>query len=144
MAVTWGNDHYLKAQFGNWWTGKLSDFSGLMFFPFWVLGSLETVAWAFKRPWVARKHHALLVAGASAVVFGACELSLAANGYYRWLMGWLRALAHLDWAGAVPVRSTPDPSDLLALPCLAVCYFVVARRAARNPAPPNRGDKSSS
>ena len=30
------NDHYLKAEFGNWWTGKLSDFAGVLLLPlFW-------------------------------------------------------------------------------------------------------------
>lgn len=27
------NDHYLKAAFGNWWTGKLSDFAGVLLLP---------------------------------------------------------------------------------------------------------------
>jgi hypothetical protein len=32
------NDFYLKSHFGNWWTGKLSDFSGLFIFPiFWTI-----------------------------------------------------------------------------------------------------------
>ena len=27
------NDHYLKAAYGNWWTGKLSDLAGVVFLP---------------------------------------------------------------------------------------------------------------
>jgi hypothetical protein len=30
------NDHFLKAQFGNWFTGKLSDFAGLLIFPLFL------------------------------------------------------------------------------------------------------------
>lgn len=27
------NDHFFKVAFGSWWTGKLSDFAGIFFFP---------------------------------------------------------------------------------------------------------------
>ena len=30
------NDHYLKQQYGNWLTGKLSDFAGLLIFPMFL------------------------------------------------------------------------------------------------------------
>lgn len=30
------NDFYLKSHFGNWWTGKLSDFAGLFIFPIFL------------------------------------------------------------------------------------------------------------
>ena len=33
IAVLLLNDHVLKAEFGTWWTGKLSDVAGLMFAP---------------------------------------------------------------------------------------------------------------
>ncbi len=36
LALLLVNDFYLKAQFGNWFTGKLSDFAGLIAFAlFW-------------------------------------------------------------------------------------------------------------
>jgi hypothetical protein len=34
------NDHVLKARFPSFWTGKLSDFAGLFFFPFLVIPAL--------------------------------------------------------------------------------------------------------
>ena len=30
------NDHYLKAAYGNWWTGKLSDFAGVLILPLFL------------------------------------------------------------------------------------------------------------
>lgn len=38
LLLLLANDFFLKAQFGNWFTGKLSDFSGLFIFPiFWTV-----------------------------------------------------------------------------------------------------------
>ncbi|UPT66196.1 MAG: hypothetical protein M0D57_17190 [Sphingobacteriales bacterium JAD_PAG50586_3] len=38
LALLLLNDFYLKATFGNWFTGKLSDFAGLFIFPmFWAI-----------------------------------------------------------------------------------------------------------
>jgi hypothetical protein len=38
LTILLVNDFYLKSYFGNWWTGKLSDFAGLFIFPiFWTI-----------------------------------------------------------------------------------------------------------
>ena len=38
LAILLLNDFYLKTLFGNWFTGKLSDFAGLFIFPmFWSI-----------------------------------------------------------------------------------------------------------
>ena len=36
MALLAVNDHWAKAAYGTWFTGKLSDFAGLVFFPLLV------------------------------------------------------------------------------------------------------------
>lgn len=36
LTVLLLNDHWLKAAFGNWYTGKLSDFAGILIFPLFL------------------------------------------------------------------------------------------------------------
>lgn len=47
LVVLLLNDHYLKAAFGNWYTGKLSDFAGILIFPLFLqfLFRFRQVAW---------------------------------------------------------------------------------------------------
>ncbi len=48
ILVTAVNDHILKAAFPGFLTGKISDFSGLFFFPFLItaLVGIRQIAWA--------------------------------------------------------------------------------------------------
>ena len=38
LLLTFANDHFFKTQFSNLLTGKISDFSGLFYFPFFLYG----------------------------------------------------------------------------------------------------------
>lgn len=128
MTLTWVNDHHLKDWFGNGITGKLSDFAGLLFFPFWLLGVVELLTWVFGSPRRARPVHALWVAMVMAVAFSAIKtLPIAADGY-RWGMAQLLGLVKGRDSSLVAIRFTRDPTDLIALPALLVCYFVLRGR----------------
>lgn len=43
LIITALNDHYMKHQFHNFYTGKISDFSGLFFFPLFLYAMIEFV-----------------------------------------------------------------------------------------------------
>lgn len=124
VAVLLLNDHVLKWQLDNAWTGKLSDIAGLVFFPLLVLALLE---WLGTGP-LRRRAHVALACGVTGLVFAAIKLLPAANlayaeiaGLAQW-PGWVIA-AWLDGAslpGATPVDCVRDASDLWTLPAMAI------------------------
>ncbi|MFO0615580.1 MAG: hypothetical protein U0414_23505 [Polyangiaceae bacterium] len=114
------NDHMLKGAgiLPGWLTGKLSDFAGL--FVAGVLLAALTVARTPRRVAIAQ-----VVVGAGFTAFKLVPvLSVAAEGVF--------ALVGLSW------RVVADPTDLLALPVLALAY-VHTVRAGTSPATPARG-----
>ncbi len=110
LAVLVLNDHVLKQAYGTWWTGKLSDVAGLVFFPALVavtiagIGSVTGLA--VSRPDLA----AVAVAGlgfvwVKATVVGAAVASAVLSGL----------------AGPSVIRA--DVTDLLALPALGLAAW---------------------
>lgn len=133
LALLALNDHVFKERFGNVVTGKLSDVAGMIFFPL-LLVSLHELVLRARGRFVAPSRRAVVVSVvATGAVFAAVKLSHDAA------LVWRLALAALQWpvrallAGRAvelsPVAHVVDPTDLLALPFLAVPLFVGARRA---------------
>ena len=131
------NDHLLKAAWPGWWTGKLSDFAGLIFFPLLLQATWEVVA--AQRGTFRASGTALLVAvGASAVAFSAIELWPAAadlaafvGGLAQWpARAFLATVAGTPLPGVAPVAFTADVTDLLALPALALSLAIGMGRSA--------------
>lgn len=124
VVVLLVNDHVLKWQLDNWWTGKLSDFAGLVFFPLLALALLEWLGTGALR----RRAHVVLACAVTGLVFAAIKLVPVANlayaelaGLVQW-PGWVM-LAWFDGTslpGATPVECVRDASDLLALPAMAI------------------------
>lgn len=114
IALLLVNDHLLKDSVPGWLTGKLSDVAGLVFFPLLV--------WA-----VVQRSIALCVIGSGAA-FAAVKLWQPANTGGEWLLGaarWpLDALADLSLPSLAPVEIVRDPTDLLALPALAIAWWI--------------------
>lgn len=114
------NDHALKGAglLPGVVTGKLSDVAGLLVAP-------AVLAWILRartqRGWLAA--HAIVGVG-----FAALELAPALAA----------AVERASAAAGVPMRMWPDPTDLLALPALAIS-FVVLRSAERRRAAPMIG-----
>lgn len=112
------NDHVLKARFPGLLTGKLSDVAGCFVMPLFVSAAL-----ALATRWRPR---ARLAVGAVATValFGAVKLS---PGAATLVAGALDAV----WAplGASPGRIVADPTDLVALPLVALAFVYGARNA---------------
>lgn len=133
------NDHVLKAAWPGVATGKLSDFCGLLFFPLFLQAAWEVGSAAFGRPSIASQRVLGVAIALSAVVFTAIQLVPIASDLYRHGLGllqWLAGLLPAALTGAPigsprAVQLTPDPTDLVALPALAVAWWLGRRRSSR-------------
>ncbi|GIG20996.1 hypothetical protein Cch01nite_17200 [Cellulomonas chitinilytica] len=117
VALLLVNDHVLKAAFGTWWTGKLSDVAGLLVAPPLVaLGAAVVVRrpprWSAHAPLVA----VVLVGLLFTLVKGTVQGATLASAAWSVVDG-----------PAVVLR---DPTDLLALPALGLAWWVGARARA--------------
>ena len=109
MAV---NDHYLKYEYANWWTGKLSDFAGVFFFPLF----LTAVILLGVRRWQMREvlPYAIL---ATDIGFAAIKIWPAAARIAEVFLG----------SVGFPSRIISDPTDLWALTMNPLTYlFAIA------------------
>jgi hypothetical protein len=113
LALLAINDHMLKGSghLPGWLTGKLSDFAGLVVAPALLAALLRLSS---RRALVAA--HA-----ATGLVFAAIKISPAAARAFEALT----ALTPFPWS------ITVDPTDLLALPALAVAFRVLVPAMAR-------------
>jgi hypothetical protein len=136
LAVLILNDQVLKAAWPGPVTGKLSDVAGLIVAPLAGQAAWEVGAWLRGR-WRGPSGLVLAVAaGVVAAGFVAIQVWPPAVDLYRW------GLAILQWpvlaiaaglsGGSLPalepVVMTPDVGDLLALPALAVTWWLGRRR----------------
>jgi hypothetical protein len=112
IAVMALNDHMLKHQWESWWTGKLSDVAGMVFFP-----ALLAVMIALVAPRLHPRRAALLAVAISGVGFAWVKATDA---------GAATASAVLT-ALAGPSIVVRDATDLLALPVLALATWVGLR-----------------
>lgn len=108
------NDHALKgaALLPTWLTGKLSDVAGLFLFPILLVGLATQLLGARGRT----TRTAALAVGVTGLAFGAVKLSPAA----------------CDWLSAHFATTTYDPTDLAALPSLALAYVYMIRTSRRS------------
>ncbi|WP_434381180.1 hypothetical protein [Melittangium boletus] len=135
------NDHWFKAAWPSWWTGKLSDVAGLAMFPLLLQALWEQVA--TRRD--AAFHPSRRVLGVCVVLTALCFAAiklfpLAAMGW-RWGLGALQWPFRGLWAllsgrslpGVSPVRHTMDVTDLLTLPAVLVSLGLGWRRGKATP-----------
>jgi hypothetical protein len=144
MAVLALNDQLLKAAWPGFVTGKLSDVAGLIVAPLALQAAWEVASWVVGR-W--RGPSTRVLALSIAVVglgFAAIQVWEPATDAYRWGLGFaqwpFRAVAAAMAGGPipslVPVVALADAEDLLALPALAVTWWLGRRRiATARPAP---------
>jgi hypothetical protein len=136
LAVLIANDQLLKAAWPGVVTGKLSDVAGLVVAPLVLQGAWEVGQWVVGR-WRGPSRTVFVVAiVAVGLVFAAVQVWEPATEAYRWGLGALqwpfRALAAFLTGATVPallpVVATADAEDLLALPALALTWWVGRRR----------------
>lgn len=118
------NDHYLKAAYGNWLTGKLSDLSGLIFFPLFLLSVVEISRAPFTRSWRVGVSALYLSLGITALLFVSINVHAATADFYARSMQVV--LSCLGPEGA-RTRYVADSTDLLVLPFLLVPYLLARR-----------------
>ncbi len=122
IAVMIANDHVWKASHPGWLTGKLSDVAGMIFFPL-LLAALVGV----------RSHRGVVIAAiATAIVFALVKTCPPATELYRWTLGvlqWPFGLVH-GVHRPIPVEAVTDPTDLVAIPFVAVAIWISACRPA--------------
>jgi hypothetical protein len=130
------NDHFFKPAAPGMLTGKLSDFAGLVFFPLFVVGCWELALSALGR-WRSPTHRSLVVAVLSTgAAFALVKTTPAGTAVFSWILGtsqWLAAsawaaAAGLPWPTLLPVAVVRDPSDLVAIPALALALVVGLNR----------------
>jgi hypothetical protein len=121
------NDHYLKAAWGNSFTGKLSDVTSLMVAP-------SVLAYASAALRVGRAHVAWLLSFwclSLALVMIAIKLWEPAADAYRFglaVLQWpLRCLLSWRLVRLAPVALAMDASDILTLPAALVPLWLFAR-----------------
>ena len=126
------NDHVLKAAWPSLLTGKLSDVAGLVVFPLVVVAAWETVLVGVRRwrePTARPLALAVVVTGIAFTLVKTIPMVAIVAG---WLVGraqWLlslpiHAIAGTPLAPVIPTAIVVDPTDLLALPCLAVAVWI--------------------
>ena len=124
IALLLFNDHLLKTAFGTWWTGKLSDVAGLVFAPALVAVVASLIAPRARPAALARG--AILGVGLTfalvkATTVGATAASAAWTAVTGPALGTASVVRH-------------DPTDLLALPALALAWWAFAQaRKAHEP-----------
>lgn len=129
------NDHVLKARFGTWWTGKLSDVAGLAVFPLLLVAGLELLAGLR-----LGRRAVVAAAGLTAIGFTAIKVWPAAGALYRIGLATLqwpaRAVIAIVSGDPVPavgrVHLTADPTDLIAVPFVLVSVWLMTHRPARS------------
>jgi len=113
------NDHLLKARFPSFWTGKLSDFAGLFFFPFLVVPALAFVLSPLRLP---PSRLADLGFGLTALLFAALKFSPTLNAA---ITAFVSALLGRSAVFAL------DPSDGIALIALIPSRWLWKRTARK-------------
>ena len=132
------NDHVLKEAWPGPLTGKLSDVAGLAFFPLALVSAWELLLAALRR-WGGPSRPALVLAIAvTGAAFALVKTVPEATAAYEAILGalqWPFRVALAAIAGQLPptpatVAAATDPTDLVALPGLALAWLVGRRRDA--------------
>ena len=106
MAI---NDHDLKFAYPNWFTGKLSDFLGVFFFPLFLAAIVVLVT--------RLKFTSRVLATTMAITCVLMFLTKLDPSVAKWIE--TSFSAHL-----FKIKLTPDITDLIALPVsLPLCYL---------------------
>jgi hypothetical protein len=131
------NDHVLKALHPGFWSGKLSDLAGLVFFPLLLQGFWEGASALAGRRAAPRFRAWGVCAGVTALIFAAIQVHPEAAEAWRTGLGLAQWPFRAMWAlsqGAnlpipTPVQHTMDPTDLWALPFLLLGGWAARTRA---------------
>lgn len=130
------NDHVLKRAYPGVITGKLSDFAGLALFPLVLQGMYELALVITRRPWRPSPRVLLHCSILTGIVFISIKTWTPALDAWRYSLAALQWPVREVWAMVsgrmlpplIPVQAVRDPSDLVALPSLALAWWAGRRR----------------
>lgn len=114
------NDHFLKMQYGNWWTGKISDFAGVFFLPLFscaCFGLIHNYVWARDKFFWPTPRSIFIAILITDLIFVSVKTLPFATDVYLQLMRGL----------GFPSQLRRDPTDLMALSSNALTYFYARR-----------------
>jgi len=121
VAILLLNDHVMKQAFPGWFTGKASDFAGLVFFPLLALSLCEIVAALVHKTYLPSRANLNLALSITGVAFALVKLIPTFGDWYSVTWGWLSAPIH---GSTTPVALAQDPTDLLTLPALLIASWI--------------------
>lgn len=139
LVVVILNDRVLKVHYPGEVSGKLSDFAGLVYFPLFIVASIEGVRWLLRRrPWELTYRAVVIATAVVGVAMVLIKTWDPAGEVYRTVMGvvlWpVDAFGSLADGGGLPplgrANLVRDPTDLVALVCLALPLWVGHRLMA--------------
>ena len=115
--LTGVNDHYLKYQYPGFITGKLSDFTGLFYFPLFICAVIVLVIRLFRKDYVINRALLITTIVVTDVIF--CLMKLNSNFkdiFVSWFSNRFFSIAVVS-----------DPTDLVALVASVACYYFASR-----------------
>lgn len=112
------NNFYLKQHYHNWLTGKLSDITVCYFLPLYVSAVLALTTR------LNLKHRLLTGCVITLLVFSAVKVLPEAADLLNRLLSLVTEASQLG-----PSRNLADPSDLIALPMIALAYWMGLHKA---------------
>ncbi len=122
VALTALNDHWLKYRFPGFLTGKISDFSGVFYFPIFLL-ALEVMLCRLEplkrlQKSIRTKENLLLLILFTDLLMVIVKLHAPSA----------RAIEHFFAAYFFKIQLTQDPTDLIAFAVNPLTYVFVKRR----------------
>jgi hypothetical protein len=131
VALLIVNDRVLKGAFDSWWTGKLSDFAGMIVFPLFCCAVYD---WIRSISGAAPRHLGRVALGtciATGLVFSAINVSPVVSELYTDVLKAIWGAVPSGLPRIVPSH-TLDPTDLVALPALILAWWLVVRSDGAN------------
>ncbi len=112
MLITAINDHYLKYTIPGLITGKISDFSGLFYFPLFVAAVVILAGKLFGKQYYLNKTFLIVIIILTDTLFAFIKLS---PGFSQWFTFYFSNFLF-------PIQIVSDPTDLVALVSSLLCY----------------------
>ena len=112
MLITAINDHYLKYKIPGLITGKISDFSGLFYFPLFVAAVVILAGKLFGKQYYLNKTFLIVIIILTDTLFAFIKLS---PGFNQWFTFYFSNFLF-------PIQIVSDPTDLVALVSSLLCY----------------------